>query len=237
VVAETEEGLIRALSWADESEVKVRFHLGDGYLARDGGVKGLSISLGGLGWGVSLIDNQIDVGGGYPAAALAEWVAREQLSPFEVVSGVASTVAEALRGGLFGDRVTGLRVLRGSKIRDINLEQLLDHHVVLRVFLVAVVDGDHQLTLVSPVAANGSRPGRVLKNLPKQQASDLVREAGLCGVRLRGAAIGTVEPNTILNLGGATASDISLLLRMMRDRIKAQSGVEVSAVIREFGER
>ncbi len=237
VVAETEEGLNLAISWAREFGVKFRFHLGDGQLVRDSGVLGLSIALGGLAWGVSLLDNEIDVGGGYPAAALAEWASREQLSPFLDVSGTAGTVSDAIRKGLFCERVLGLRVLRGSHIRDIKPSQLRDSHVILRVTLEAVLEGDRQLTLVPAASWNCPGPGQVLKDLPKQQASDLIREAGLCGVRLRGAVIGAVEPNTILNLGGATASDILLLLKMMRDRIKDQSGVEVSPLIKAFGER
>ena len=237
VVAETEEGLVRAFSWATELGVRVRFHLGDDHLVRDNGILGLSIALGGLAWGVSVQNNTIDVGGEHPVAALSEWVLRERLSPFVSTVGASSTVARALRGGLFGERVVGLRVLRGRQVRDIRPDQLRDNHVILRVKLEAVYEPSRQLTLVPPVTLIRSEPGRAFKDLPKQSASELIREAGLCGVRLRGAAIGSVEPNTILNLGGATTGDISLLLKMMRDRIKAHSGVEVRPIIKAFGER
>jgi len=43
-------------------------------------------------------------------------------------------------------------------------------------------------------------------------------------VRLRGARIGTVEPNSIINLGGGTARDILLLMKMVEDRVQIQSG-------------
>ena len=133
--------------------------------------------------------------------------------------------------------MVGLRVLRGSQIRDINPEQLRDNHIIIRVKLEAILEKNRQLTLVPAVTLVRPSPGRAFRDLPKQLASDLIREAGLCGVRLRGVAIGSIEPNTILNLGGATAGDIALLLKMMRDRIKSHSGVEVSPLIKAFGER
>jgi len=237
LVAETEEGVSRALSWASDFGVKVRFHSDNGHLAREGGVSGLIIEIGALGWGVELQNNEINVGGFHPVAALAEWASRTRLSTFSSVAGAAGTVGASLRKGLFGDRVKAIKVIRGQQVREIDPSQLRDGHIILRVVLEAVLEGDRQLVLVSPDAINRGGAGQVFMDLPKQQTGDLIREAGMCGVRLRGAAIGTFEPNTILNLGGATTSDVLLLQKMMRDRIKLHSGVDVKPLIKAFGER
>jgi UDP-N-acetylmuramate dehydrogenase len=79
-------------------------------------------------------------------------------------------------------------------------------------------------------------PGRVLEDPKNDDAAMLIREAGLCGVRLRGARIGQIESNAVVNLGGSSAKDLWLLLQMIRDRVKLHSGVQLQPALRRIGE-
>jgi UDP-N-acetylenolpyruvoylglucosamine reductase len=70
---------------------------------------------------------------------------------------------------------------------------------------------------------------------PKGSAEDMVYDAGLTGVRLHGVRIGRREPNSLVNLGGSSARDVTLLLHMIRDRIKLQTGEELGSTLKPLG--
>jgi UDP-N-acetylmuramate dehydrogenase len=76
----------------------------------------------------------------------------------------------------------------------------------------------------------------VVEDPANDNASLLIREAGLCGVRLRGARIGLLESNTMVNMGGSSAKDLWLLLQMIRDRVKLHSGVQLQPALRRMGQ-
>ena len=78
-------------------------------------------------------------------------------------------------------------------------------------------------------------PGRIFADVGRGSAAEAVSDAGLCGVRLRHARIGTFEPNNIINLGGATARDLSLLMQLVKDRVKLVSGVELKPLSSPLG--
>ncbi len=78
-------------------------------------------------------------------------------------------------------------------------------------------------------------PGRLMKDGEHVTAARAIAEAGLCGVRLRQLRVGEREPNALLNLGGGRSADGKLLVKMMRDRVKAVSGVELELERRPLG--
>jgi UDP-N-acetylmuramate dehydrogenase len=78
--------------------------------------------------------------------------------------------------------------------------------------------------------------GSVFKNPPDDHAGRLIDEAGLKGTRVGGAMISEKHANFIVNTGGATAEDILDLMRLARDRVKAETGIQLEPEIKIVGE-
>jgi len=62
-------------------------------------------------------------------------------------------------------------------------------------------------------------------------------QAGLRGLRVGGAQVSEVHTNFLVNTGGATAADFLQLARIIKERVKAQSGVELEEEVRIVGEQ
>ncbi len=67
--------------------------------------------------------------------------------------------------------------------------------------------------------------GSVFKRPPGDYAGRLIEEAGCKGLTVGGASVSTRHANFIINIGGATSSDIVELIAMMRRRVFEKSGV------------
>lgn len=67
-------------------------------------------------------------------------------------------------------------------------------------------------------------------------AGALIEQAGLKGCRIGGAAVSEKHAGFVVNLGGATAADITALSAHVRERVLAHSGVELTPEVRFIGE-
>jgi UDP-N-acetylmuramate dehydrogenase len=71
----------------------------------------------------------------------------------------------------------------------------------------------------------GFSAGSIFMNPPGDAAGRLIEAAGLKGVRVGGAEVSRVHANFIVNRGDATARDVYQLMRLVQDRVYAQSGI------------
>lgn len=79
--------------------------------------------------------------------------------------------------------------------------------------------------------------GSIFKNPDRgSKAGQMIEEAGLKGVRIRGAQVSPVHANFIVNVGGATAKDILSLIGMIRDRVKEKFGAQLELELKVIGE-
>ncbi len=67
------------------------------------------------------------------------------------------------------------------------------------------------------------------------RAEDLIREAGLAGVRLRGARVSEDQPNVVLNEGEASARDVLALIDYLKRKVEGRSGVKLKELLRVVG--
>jgi len=67
------------------------------------------------------------------------------------------------------------------------------------------------------------------------RAEDLIREAGLAGVRLRGARVSEGEPNVVINEGEASARDVLALVDYLKRKVEGRSGVKLKELLRVVG--
>jgi UDP-N-acetylmuramate dehydrogenase len=73
----------------------------------------------------------------------------------------------------------------------------------------------------------GQNTGSVFKNPPGDAAWRLIDAAGLRGHRIGGAQITTKHCNFFANTGGATAADMTALIRLAQNRVRDQFGIEL----------
>ncbi|MCI9626133.1 MAG: UDP-N-acetylmuramate dehydrogenase [Clostridia bacterium] len=79
--------------------------------------------------------------------------------------------------------------------------------------------------------------GSVFKRPEGYYAGALIEQAGLKGFQIGGAAVSEKHSGFIVNCGGATARDVMELIAAVKEKVKANSGVELQEEIRMIGRR
>ncbi len=78
--------------------------------------------------------------------------------------------------------------------------------------------------------------GSVFRNPPGDHAGRLIELVGLKGHREGGAAISDRHANFIVNLGGATATNVMTCVRLAWERVRAETGVVLVPEVHVLGE-
>jgi UDP-N-acetylmuramate dehydrogenase len=223
---EVEAALLQAGKVLRQASIRIKPLDGREVLVRDGGFEGVLARAGGCALGLERRERSVRVGCWVQAARLAAWAEREGLGGLEHLCASAGTVGEAIRSGRLVP--AGLRVVKGTRAGDIEPSALSEHHLMLH----AELELSPRIGRAKP---STHRPGRLFEPTRRAPVEELLAEAQLPGVRLRAARIGQLEPNSLNNLGGATASDLLRLGKMAHDRVKAQSGVDLTTAIKPLG--
>ncbi|GFE57537.1 UDP-N-acetylmuramate dehydrogenase [Geobacter sp. AOG1] len=236
--------------------------IGGGYnlLVRDGGIRGVVISLARLTALEPLPGNRLDVEAGVTNRQLVSFCRERGLAGAEFLAGIPGTVGGALamnagaHGGAILELVVSLTTLCQGKVvtrgrTDLNYGyrhlELAPGEIILGAML--------QLATGDPAALaermdgylahrrqhqNVGFPnaGSFFKNPPGEQAWRLIEQAGLRGYRVGGAQVSEVHTNFLVNTGGATAADFLELARIIKVRVKEQCGVELAEEVRIVGQ-
>jgi UDP-N-acetylmuramate dehydrogenase len=233
---------------------------GSNVLVSDDGYGGAVLVLGRAFRSHSVDENRLNAGGGVLLARLVQAAFSVGLSGLEFAVGIPGTVGGALgmnagSRDVWIDGITesvtvfrpgaGLQRLRGSDIvwgyRRSDLSSL---GVVVETTL-RLEEGDRDRIRLSMEASlerrKRSQPlslpsaGSVFVNPPNDSAGRLIESAGLKGERFGGAAFSEVHANFIVNLGGATASDVVALMMVAQERVADAHGVELTPEVRFLG--
>lgn len=80
--------------------------------------------------------------------------------------------------------------------------------------------------------------GSIFKNppAPNPAAGRLIEQAGLKGTRIGGAQISPKHANFIVNMGGASAADVMALIKLVKSKVREQSGIELELEVELLGE-
>ncbi|MBI4125123.1 MAG: UDP-N-acetylmuramate dehydrogenase [Deltaproteobacteria bacterium] len=260
------EGLKKALGFAREKSIPVFvLGKGSNTLVRDGGFRGLVIHLGLLRRFEKTGDNGsgvwVTAQSGVPTPQLIRWAALEGLAGLECLAGVPGTVGGNvfMNAGTYlgeiGDKIQEVkildnkgneRVLKREKLKfEYRTSNIPPSSIILEaVFLLQkgekekieqkIREAFEKRGLAQPVEQPSL--GSVFKNPGKKKAWELIEEAGLKGVRVEKARISEKHANFIVNEGGATAKDVEVLIRMVRDRVKQATGELLETEIKVVGE-
>ena len=236
--------------------------IGEGYnlLVRDGGVRGVVISLKNLRCMDEFPGNLLRAEAGVTNGALVRFAEERCLTGMEFLIGIPGTLGGALsvNAGAHGeaalDRLETLTTLRGIDLRTTARAKLDYGYRYLGLAQGEIVVGAtfrldrgsaaeieeriegflaHRRT-----AQRVSHPnaGSFFKNPEGVQAWRLIDGAGLRGHRIGGAQVAEAHANFFVNRGGATAKDFIELAALVKEKVKEQSGIELEEEVRIVGE-
>ena len=235
--------------------------VGSNLIVRDGGVEGVVIRLSPRGFGSVMAEGDTVRAG--PAALdkrVAEAAAAANIGGLEFYFGIPGSIGGALRmnaganGGETKDVLVEARgVTRsGDKVTFSNAEMKfvyrshgVDPSIIFTSALYRGVITDpetirarmndvqqHRET-AQPIREKTG--GSTFKNPSGHSSWKLIDAAGMRGFRVGGAQVSEMHCNFLINTGDATASDIETLGETVRERVKAQSGIELHWEIKRIG--
>jgi UDP-N-acetylmuramate dehydrogenase len=257
----TEEGLSRVLQSARRAgEPLALLGMGSNVLAADSGFPGWVVRLEGDFLRIEIDGERLVAGGGAALGGACAAAARAGLSGLESISGIPSSMGGAVRinagayGGEIFDVLETVRLVARDGGRREATAAGIPHlyrwtelcetgEIVAQVTLrlrPASPEEIEERTQVVAEKRRGALPsepnaGSIFKNPPGDYAGRLIEACGLKGERRGGAAISTRHANVIVNLGGARASDVLALMKVMRDSVREKFGVSLAPEVEFLG--
>lgn len=251
----------QALLWAEEEGLPL-FVLGKGsnLLVSDAGIEGVVLSLAGL-QGCEISHKQVTCEAGLDLADLCDRVALAGLSGLEFACGIPGSLGGAITmnagayGGEMVDVVTQVELMdRSGKIYHLPAQdmgfayrtsRLKDGDLICLAATMELKEADPDLVRQEMNRLTGEREakqplewpsaGSTFKRPPGYYAGKLIIDAGMQGARVGGAQVSTKHAGFIVNLGGATAQDVSALIAKVQKAVKDMAGVDMEPEVRFVG--
>ena len=239
--------------------------LGSNILVRDGGIKGIVISLGyGFNWIEQHTEDTICAGAATSCAQLARFYVNRGLPGLEFMVGIPGTLGGALRmnAGAFGGEIWEYVVAIETVDRQGQRKRRLRDEVDVGYRFVDIPDDEciisgefkrtaqikHKVKLREQLKKylaerNQTQPinmpscGSVFKNLQGSSAGQLIDECGLKSYQIGDAMISEKHANFIINKGKATANDIEKLITHIQSVVVERSGVHLQPEVVIVGEQ
>ncbi len=250
--------LVQTLKWVRAEGLSLSI-LGGGAntLIGDGGVPGVTLKLHGNYFPEEIDDARLTVNAGSAIARIVTLMTKQRLVGAEFLAGIPGTIGGACAmnaGTKHGECMTvveavelataeGLGWVTGLNYRYRHTE-LPPHAVVTRVRF-ALREGDLAESKAKMETDLGYRKrtqplsqpnfGSVFTNPQPLHAGALIEQVGLKGHRIGNAQISTLHANWIVNLGGATAADVTALMAEAQRRVKEQHGVTLTPEVKRVG--
>lgn len=236
---------------------------GSNVLIRDGGIRGVVVSLG-KSFDKCYVENDVIEAGAYARTTKLSTLAADNcLSGFEFLVGIPGTIGGALKmnAGCYGRSIEDIFIeaegfsRRGENIwltkKDLKFmyrsSSIRNDVIVTRIWLRGVPDSSFKIAEKThniltkrkksqPLAAMSC--GSTFKNpeCTNKKAWELINDAGCRGMRLGGAMVSDIHCNFIINTGSATADDIEKLGEVVVQKVYEHSGVNLEWEVVKLGE-
>ena len=258
--------LARFLAQMPAGEPLLAIGLGSNTLVRDGGVRGTVVVMHNPGAALAVADGLIYADAGLACPKLARFAANHGCAEGEFLAGIPGTVggALAMNAGCYGGEtwnyVVRAEVLRRDGTFEIRTpaDYAIGYRSVRRangqppdgIFTAAwfrFPEGDPEAArerirellarriLAQPLDLPNA--GSVFRNPPNDHAARLIESCGLKGRAIGGTRVSEKHANFIVNPHGfAKAADIEALITLVRDTVRAKTGVELEQEVRIVGE-
>lgn len=231
---------------------------GSNLLVSDTGFRGVVVRLSGDLAEVSCGDAEVLAGGGTLLSHVIVEAARCGLAGLEFAFGIPGTAGGGVMtnagafSGCLSDVLLYVRALdlEGSIKTYESFEQRYRHPlipsgeiVIETAFKMRKASSEEVEKRLDEVRAERKKTqpwgmataGSVFKNPEKGPAGRLIEECGLKGMRVGGAKISEVHANFIINTGGASASEIYILIELVRSAVMEKFGIALDTEIQLVG--
>ncbi|MCX8101641.1 MAG: UDP-N-acetylmuramate dehydrogenase [Geminicoccaceae bacterium] len=230
-------------------------------LIRDGGLEAVVVRLSGELARIEIEGTTVVAGAGARDQRVAQEACRAWLSGLEFLIGIPGTIggAVAMNAGAFGgetaDRLLWAELLDAEgRLHRLGRDELGLAYRASRLPAGAIVlraafslaAGDPAAIRARMDAIRSEREaaqplgvatgGSTFKNPPGAKAWQLIEAAGCRGLRLGAAMVSEKHCNFLINTGGATAAELEGLGELVRERVRAHSGVTLEWEIVRVGE-
>lgn len=238
------------------------FVVGGGYnlLVRDGGVRGVVVSLERFRELAHLPGGKVSAGAGVTNQMLVGYLRERGLGGLEFLCGIPGTIGGALamnagaQGGAILDHVEELTTVRDGAFRQVRRDELEYGYRHVRLapgeiiagatFRLEPDDPDKIGERIAGYLAHRAESQKVgypnagsfFKNPEGGAAWRLIDGAGLRGTRIGGAQVSEVHANFLINRGDATAADFLALAALIKDEVRRNTGISLEEEVRIIGE-
>ncbi len=261
-IAENLNELQAFIKTVDSAEPIEFIGLGSNLLVRDGGVRGTVIVMHQALSELRKDGKYIYAEAGVTCGKLARFCANQSKQGAEFMAGIPGTVggALAMNAGCYGTETWNivhqvLTINRQGETHVRNHSEFIAsyRHVEMPVpnewFLGGwfnlepgvAEESMHKIknllaTRLASQPLNLPSAGSTFRNPHGDYAARLIEASGLKGYQIGGAQVSPKHANFIVNVGDATAMDIELLIRHMKDTVLEKQGVALQQEVRVIGE-
>jgi UDP-N-acetylmuramate dehydrogenase len=235
--------------------------LGSNLIVRDGGVPGVVVRLG-RGFGEVTVEpgERIRAGCAVPDVKVSRAAQEAAIAGLAFFRGIPGAIGGALRmnGGAYGretkdalieargvDRAGRVRVFSNADMHYSYRHCGAPEDIIFTEALFAGAPGDAKTIAAEMDKITESREatqpiksrtgGSTFKNPPGHKAWQLIDAAGCRGLAVGDAQVSQMHCNFLINLGGASATDIETLGETVRRRVRENSSVELEWEIKRIG--
>lgn len=235
---------------------------GSNLLVRDKGIRGLVIKLGNMLNDIEVKGSSITFGSGVSLALASKKAASLGLSGMEFAVGIPGSIGGAVymnAGAYDGEMakiVAAVRVMNAAgELKELQAEQLdfSYRHTALQgsgCFVTSVtvaLQPGEQKAIDAKMADFSQRriskqplelpsAGSMFKRPPGYFAGTLIERTGLKGYTVGGAQVSRKHAGFVVNIGGATATDVLQLIADVQDKVYAAHGVRLEPEVLVLGE-
>lgn len=235
--------------------------LGSNLIVRDGGIAGVVIRLG-RGFNDIAVEEgaRIRAGAAVPDVKVARAAQEAGIAGLAFLRGIPGAIGGALRmnGGAYGretkdvlveargvDRAGNVRVFSNADMhysyrhcgapQDVIFTQALFHGAPGDPATIAAEMDKITESREATQPIKSRTGGSTFKNPAGHKAWQLIDAAGCRGLTLGGAQVSELHCNFLINQGQANAADIESLGELVRQRVKARSGLDLEWEIKRIG--
>ena len=234
--------------------------LGSNLIVRDGGVPGVVVRLGRGFSDITVEGARVRAGAAVPDVKVARSAQEAAIAGLAFLRGIPGAIGGALRmnGGAYGretkdalieargvDRGGCVRVLATADMHYAYRHCGAPDDIIFTQALFQGAPGDPQKIAAEMDKITESREatqpiksrtgGSTFKNPPGHKAWQLIDAAGCRGLTVGAAQVSEMHCNFLINLGGASATDIETLGETVRARVREHSGIELEWEIKRIG--
>ena len=260
VVPHDLDDLCRLLRQARAAKMPLFVIGGTNVLIRDGGIRGIVVSLSKLKAIVDEPDSVLYAEGGVTMPVLLQHSISRSLSGLEWAAGIPGTVAGCVvmnagtRLGEMKDAVKAVRIVSPSgTLKDVPASAIpfsyrrarMPRGIVAGVWLqltpgvkdkIRTTVKDYLRYRKDTQPLTMPNAGCAFKNPQPEAAGQLIEAAGLKGFRIGDAQVSEKHANFIVNRGDASADDVMKLIAQVRRTVKEQAGVKLQLELKIVGD-